>query len=950
MKKRIWSFLMALFLAAASVQVSIQAETESSGMQTESVVLTEENRYNPEFYREPEARYPVSKARVFEVTQEFETYILDKLKNFEEQIDIDSYQIPRGEAIPAFFQIVNSHPELFYLGTRVECYSTSGISRYFTVTYTDTPEEIRRQRREFEIAADRVAAQADSSMSDVEKALVVHDYLVQLCEYDKERYDNKSVPDISHSAYGALVNKIAVCDGYGKAYKYIMQDKLGIPCVLVTSDSMNHAWNMIQIGGNWYHVDATWADPVWDRIGRVVHKYFLLSDAAITNTAPGHSGWAADLKAESTDYDGAFWSDVDSAICPYQGEWYYSQYQDNKVNLVKKSGLFTGEPELVCTEPTWSAGENKYYPDSFMFLSKVNGQIYFNTNSAIKRLKADGTQETVYEPGLTEGQQIFWFTVRGGELCYALQAPESNVKQTILTYKLPELELPEISGVTAENATAVYDGTAKKISLNGAAESDIVWYAGEDGKFFKEQPELVDAGTYVVLYKVERTGYQTLYGSAELNIEKAAPRYTIPKGLTGYSGSPLVSVFLPSGFQWQTDRNTKLYREGIQKFLAKYMPADSKNYQSVADIEVEVAVKCPNAGSGHKYTSVVTKEPTETENGEIIKTCSVCGDVQTEEILALKPEQQVPEYTVPTGLKGESGKTLGTVKLPEGFSWQSDPSTLLSREGTYAWEVKYTPEDTEKYQTVTDIEVEVTVECPGHQYESEVTKKPTETEKGERVSTCILCGDNFTEEIPMLKPGQQVPEYTVPTGLKGESGKTLGTVKLPEGFSWQSDPSTELKKEGTHTWKVIYTPEDTEQYQTVTDIEVEVIVECPGHQYESEVTKKPTETEKGERVSTCNLCGDRYTEEIPILRPGQQVPEYTAPTGLKGESGKTLGTVKLPEGFSWQSDPSTLLSREGTYVWKVKYTPEDTEKYETVTDIEIAPELEVHKQIQGEIR
>ena len=50
---------------------------------------------------------------------------------------------------------------------------------------------------------------------------------------------------------------------------------------MVVSNNMNHAWNMLKIGGKWYHVDVTWDDPVWDILGRVRHEYFMLSDAAI---------------------------------------------------------------------------------------------------------------------------------------------------------------------------------------------------------------------------------------------------------------------------------------------------------------------------------------------------------------------------------------------------------------------------------------------------------------------------------------------------------------------------------------------------------------------------------------------------------------------------------------------------------------------------------------------
>ncbi len=943
-KRRIWSFLMAFFLLVTSVQMPVQAETGTVGMT--GVTITDENRYEPQLYQKPETIYPVSKSRTSNVREQqtLEERILEGLKNFEERIDVSGYKIPneKPEASNRYFQILNSHPELFYVGNSVSwSYSkTDNMLVSYTPQYLGAPDEIRQQQQEFEIAADQAAAQVEPSMTDLQKALVVHDYLVQLCEYDKERLDTNTVPAVSHTAYGALVNHICVCDGYGKAFSYVMQSKLNVPCVLVSSDSMNHAWNMIQIDGNWYHVDATWDDPVWDRIGRVGHDFFLLSDSAIQDQDHRHSGWVTDLKAESTEYDDAYWSGVTSGIYFHQGAWHYSMYKDGKVNLVKRSDLLNGEAETICAENAWTAGGSQYYTSGFMYLSKVNGQLYYNTNQAIKRLKEDASAETVLEPQLAAGQQIYGFTIRGNNLCYVLQeSPGMSAKQQILEHEFSELELPEITGISAEKTTAVYDGTAKEISLSGLQQADQVWYAGEDGIFAKEHPEIVDAGTYTVLYRVERTGYQVLYGSAQLEIEKAAPTYTIPVGLTGFSGSPLSSVGLRNGFSWM-DRNVKMYQQGTHKFLARYTPSDSKNYLTVADIEIEVTVACPYASSGHKYVSEITKEPTETEPGERTKTCSMCGDVQIEVIPATNPGQQVPEYTVPTGLKGESGKTLGSVELPAGFEWQTDPETKLYQEGTYEYVVTYTPEDTEKYQIVTDIKVEVTVECPGHQYTSEVTKEPTQTEAGERTKTCSVCGDVQTEEIPKLDPDKQKPAYTVPTGLRGESGKTLGSVELPAGFEWQTDPGTKLYQEGTYEYVVTYTPEDTEKYQIVTDIKVEVTVECPGHQYTSEVTKEPTQTEAGERTKTCSVCGDVQTEEIPKLDPDKQKPTYTVPMGLRGESGKTLGSVELPAGFEWQTDPETKLYQEGTYEYVVTYTPEDTEKYQIVTDIKVEVTVE----------
>ena len=69
---------------------------------------------------------------------------------------------------------------------------------------------------------------------------------------------------------------------------------------------------------------------------------------------------------------------------------------------------------------------------------------------------------------------------------------------------------------------------------------------------------------------------------------------------------------------------------------------------------------------------------------------------------------------------------------------------------------------------------------------------------------------------------QATPNYTVPTGLTSVIGKTLNDVTLPSGFTW-NDASIVLTV-GTHTYKATYTPVDTTNYKTITDIDIEVVV------------------------------------------------------------------------------------------------------------------------------
>ncbi|MCM3748730.1 hypothetical protein M3223_15365 [Paenibacillus pasadenensis] len=112
----------------------------------------------------------------------------------------------------------------------------------------------------------------DPGMDDEEKVRAIHDWIVRHVRYDESlsRY----------TAYEALTLRSAVCQGYALLV-YRMLNDAGIETRIVegTVESGDHAWNLVRLGGGWYHLDATWDDPLPDRGNEVSHKYYLLSDS-----------------------------------------------------------------------------------------------------------------------------------------------------------------------------------------------------------------------------------------------------------------------------------------------------------------------------------------------------------------------------------------------------------------------------------------------------------------------------------------------------------------------------------------------------------------------------------------------------------------------------------------------------------------------------------------------
>lgn len=105
----------------------------------------------------------------------------------------------------------------------------------------------------------------------------------------------------------------------------------------------------------------------------------------------------------------------------------------------------------------------------------------------------------------------------------------------------------EIAGITVANVTGVYNGNPYKIEIQGLTEGDMVYYAlagGADMKYSETQPDMTNAGTYRVRYRVDREGVGTHEGIATVTIAKAEPEYTIPQECKGKCGGMLASLMV----------------------------------------------------------------------------------------------------------------------------------------------------------------------------------------------------------------------------------------------------------------------------------------------------------------------------------------------------------------------------------------------------------------------
>ena len=126
-------------------------------------------------------------------------------------------------------------------------------------------------------AEQRVRQLLRPGMTDAQKALALHDFLVNTARYEEDGGCN--VADVLRGGAGC-------CEAYGAAM-CVLLEIAGIPSRFVTGRAKGpHAWNMARLDGTWYHIDATWDDPVIGDGSRqeVSHAWFCLSDAEMSRT------------------------------------------------------------------------------------------------------------------------------------------------------------------------------------------------------------------------------------------------------------------------------------------------------------------------------------------------------------------------------------------------------------------------------------------------------------------------------------------------------------------------------------------------------------------------------------------------------------------------------------------------------------------------------------------
>ena len=583
-----------------------------------------------------------------------EKLIVEGIKAWQTNIDVSELGLTRDDIDNgAVRSIINSHPEFISLSGGYRYWTSGSSITKIEFTYLTNAKE---EQQELDAALQEVKSKIDTSgMSDEEIVLAYHEYLTSTVAYAYEDYFNGTIAaNHGYDMYGALVKHSCVCQGYAETMFYLLREA-GLSCAIASSENINHAWNIVKIHGKWYHIDATWDDPVWDMPGRSYHDYFLVSfDTMNKNTLINHTKDRTDMvvsaqwgdtytTAVDTTYEsGKFWNGIEKAIFYKDGYWYSISEGSSKTSFNINKYQYSTNINKVLYSGTakWTTPSGGYYPGVYSSIYLRGDNLYFTTPDSLNKIDITSTNvipteliniRTQYNS--STGNNLYAFGEQYGKLVYFI-TDSPNIKKTKDSSNSSKYnkEYAEYTfemcishkwdaGVVTKDPTYTSTGT-KKYTCTNCGETKIetiaklvctshVWDSGK----------VVTAPTY----KTEGTKKYTCKNCGETKTE------TIAK---------LVCT-------------SHVWDGGVVTKESTYTSTGTKKYtcKNCGTTKTETIAKL--VCTSHVWDSgVVTKAPTYTSAGTKEYTCVNCGTTKTSSIAMLKLSKVTVKTAVSsTGIK-----------------------------------------------------------------------------------------------------------------------------------------------------------------------------------------------------------------------------------------------------------------------------------------------------------
>ena len=375
----------------------------------------------------------------------------------------------------ALTKVKYTYPDMYAIQNRYTVWQDSSGHIVIGLTYAEGIGNIQKRMRLYKAFKKDILSLITKDMTDFQKAVTVHDYIVMNLKYDT----SYNVFDAVNMAIGGS----GVCQGYAQMFYDLCANELGMGCGFAvgnnkTAGAAGHIWNVIKIDGKWYHADATYDDPLLrysetqtaaDAPMRVSHNYFLVSDKKLKSINPNDSidreNIDCAVECSDTYYDeNRPWDDSSSAqIIVNDGAVYYISGNE----IIRKSD----KEEKTVYEFKYSSG----------------GSVSAGIGIYDEVLYVSDNRKNIYRVDLSSGESsllyngsslIKYMRIDGGVLRFSLSEPNS------VQYSIGAVPLGETTGqiLGAElidgKIVVLLRSAAKKASLYASNSEEFIKRAG----------------------------------------------------------------------------------------------------------------------------------------------------------------------------------------------------------------------------------------------------------------------------------------------------------------------------------------------------------------------------------------------------------------------------------------------------------------------------------------
>lgn len=402
-------------LSMTSLATVLFAIAASTGIFADECLVYPSRAYQDGYIDEPYEISIASQSELDEATiASLKTDIKAAWDEMSETLDLNDYSFSQevfiNEVLPLYSTVLNENPNYFYVTGSFSYYTTTKIIK---PRYNFKKDELAAANKRFDAAvADALEHVRLDSMSDMDIALALHDYLVLTAEYDVAAYEAETVTDRNtFSAYGVLVNKLGVCQSYTLAYNYLL-GLCGIDSSFITTklpDGVGHIWSLVKIGDEYYQTDVTWDDPIIDKKGVVTYDYFLLNDDEFAADEKHGTSYSNPYPTASTAFSNAFWRLTNTGVAYLDGNYYFTIKNEASYTLNSSSSERPSEYEKL--RDISGTGFRIEGVDGMLSGARfratpfvANGKLYYNNAHSIFEYNADAETDTaVYTSDITYG-------------------------------------------------------------------------------------------------------------------------------------------------------------------------------------------------------------------------------------------------------------------------------------------------------------------------------------------------------------------------------------------------------------------------------------------------------------------------------------------------------------------------------------------------------------------